>query len=123
MVLHAQFVQKAQKSEIKDVDEAVLLLRQALELPNRSLLLNNLANVLTTQIGQTGQIEYVNEVIELYKKVLDLTPAAHPNWSQSLCYLTTMLHTRFGKTGQIEDVNVAIALHREVLRLRQPHPD
>ena len=55
---------------------------------------------------------YLDEAISLYRKVLDLRPAGHPDRPSSLSSLAIALNSRFGQSGQREELDEAISLHR-----------
>ena len=123
--LWTRFEQGGQNS---DLDEAISLHRQALELflpphPNRSDSLNNLASVLWTRFEQGGQKSDLDEAISLYRQGLKLRLPPHPLRSSSLNNLAIALWTRFEQGGQQGDLDEAISLHRQALKLRLPlHP-
>jgi len=78
-----------QSDEQKDLDKAISLHRDALELhpaghPDRCTLLGNLANLLTRGSEQSGEREDVDEAISLLRDALDLLPAGHPERSPYL---------------------------------------
>jgi hypothetical protein len=96
MTIPGESSPKVVTGQIKDVDEAIALHREALGLrpaphPNRSDSLNNLAAVLETRFDQTGQIEDVDEAIALHQEALRLRLAPHPNRSGSLHNLANVL--------------------------------
>jgi hypothetical protein len=121
--LWTQFKQGGQQS---DLDEAISLQRQALELPhpNQSNSLNNLASALWTRFEQEGQQSDLDEAISLQRQALELQLPPHPNRSNSLNNLASALWTRFKQGGQQSDLDEAISLHRQALELQlPPHPN
>ncbi|KDR71376.1 hypothetical protein GALMADRAFT_144057, partial [Galerina marginata CBS 339.88] len=89
-----------QRGASNDLDEAILLHREALFLrpaphPDRSSSLNNLANALQTHFQQRGASNDLDEAISLHREALLLRPAPHPGRSMSLNNLANALQTRF----------------------------
>jgi len=73
-----------QSGELSDLDEAISLHRDVLELlstghPDRSTSFNNLASLLTTRFHQSGEREDVDEAISLQRDAFELLPEGHPN--------------------------------------------
>jgi tetratricopeptide (TPR) repeat protein len=86
-------------SQQNDLDEAISLQRQALELfplphPGFSLSLNNLASALQTRFEQRGQKNDLDEEIHLLRQAVKLQLPHHPNLSLSLNNLANALVTR-----------------------------
>ncbi|KAF8431636.1 CHAT domain-containing protein [Boletus edulis BED1] len=112
-----------------DLDEAIVLDREALELcpqghPDRSMPLNNLAVHLSTRYNQLGAMADLDDAIVLDREALELRPQGHPDRSTSLNNLAIYLSTRFNQLGAMADLDEAIVLDREALELRpQGHPD
>ncbi|EPT00086.1 hypothetical protein FOMPIDRAFT_90731 [Fomitopsis schrenkii] len=94
-----------------DLDEAILLLREALVLfrsPN-------------SQLGGRADLD---EAIGLLREALGLRPAGHPTRETSLNNLANVLDVRARRTSNSTDLDEAIALHREALSLRSTgHPE
>src|ERR1700679_4235683 len=72
-----------QSGEWEDLDEAISLHRDALELqpaghPNRSDSLNNLAVSLTTRFEQSGERQDLDEAIELFPESINSQSSGHP---------------------------------------------
>ncbi|KAN0094910.1 hypothetical protein V8E55_003197 [Tylopilus felleus] len=107
-----------QAGEIRFLNEAILLLRKALELcppghPDFSTLINLLSAV--------GDLE---EAIILNREALELSPPGHRHHSTSLNNLAFCLSTRYDRFGAMRDLEQAILLLREALELCPPrHPD
>jgi tetratricopeptide (TPR) repeat protein len=118
----------SKRSQQGDLDEAILLHRQALKLfppphPNRSGSLNNLASVLLTRFEHGGQQHDLDEAISLHRQALKLRPPPHPDRSTSLDNLASGLFTQFEQGGHQDDLNEAILLQRQALKLfPPPHP-
>jgi tetratricopeptide (TPR) repeat protein len=107
-----RFKQGGQQS---DLNEAISLHRQALELflpphPLESSSLNNLANALLAQFEQGGQQGDLNEAIALYRQALELRLPPHPDRSSSLNNLASALSTQFQQGGQQSDLDEAMSL-------------
>ena len=73
----ALLIQFRQGDQQSDLDEAISLLRQALELrppphPDRSSSLNNLALALSACFDKGGQQSDINEAISLHRQALEL---------------------------------------------------
>ena len=118
-----------QLGTIKDLEEAIVLGREALHLnprgyPDRSMSLNNLAARLYIRHNGLGAMEDLDEGFVLSREALDLRPQGHPDRSESLNDLAVYLTTRYFQLGAMEDLNEGIVLGREALDLRpQGHPD
>ncbi|KAG1832888.1 TPR-like protein [Suillus subalutaceus] len=131
----------------EDLDQAIVLHREALALhpvghTDQSMLLNNLANELSSRFRHRGNDEDLDQAIALQREALALCPVGHTNrssslklshfrgkhWlctlvghtdrSMSLNNLANQLCSRFSHQGNDEDLDQAIALHREALALR-----
>jgi tetratricopeptide (TPR) repeat protein len=104
-----------QGGQQSDLDEAISLHRQALELflpphPNRSASLTNLANALLTRFKQGGQQSDLDEAISLHRQALELRPTPHPDRSSSLNNLALALLIQFQQEGQRSDLDEAMSL-------------
>ncbi|KAJ7720183.1 CHAT domain-containing protein [Mycena metata] len=115
-------MQFEQTGQLADLEEPIGFHREALELtpgshPNRSALLNNLANALLAQFEQTGQLADLEESIGFHREALELTPGSHPNRSASLNNLANALLAQFEQTGQLADLEESIGFHQEALEL------
>jgi tetratricopeptide (TPR) repeat protein len=88
--------------------------------PGRSLVLNNLANLLCWRVEQCGDLDPLDEAIDLYRQALDLRPPGHPHRSTSLNQLARALKTRFKRLGDLDSLAETVELHREVLLLSPP---
>ncbi|EJD07022.1 TPR-like protein [Fomitiporia mediterranea MF3/22] len=109
-----------QSGEQEELDKSIRHDRTALKLhPDRSESLKNLSISLYTRYERWGQIEDLEEVINLSRAGLQLCPKSHPDYSKFLDHLATSLQTLFKQRGQIQDLNEAIELHRAALEL---HP-
>jgi hypothetical protein len=83
------FTRFEQRGIDKDLNEAITLYKQALDLlpvghPGRSYTLNNLGNKLSSRFTHRSNENDINEVITLYREVLALYPVGHPHRSESL---------------------------------------
>ncbi|KAJ7249039.1 CHAT domain-containing protein [Mycena rebaudengoi] len=113
----------------KDIDEAVTLHREALEIhaathPNWGMSLNDLANAVHTRFEQCGDPKDIDEAIMLHREALEIHAAPHPNQGMSLNNLANAVHTRFEQCGDPKDIDEAIMLHREALEIHvAPHPN
>ena len=111
-----------------DIDEAISLHRQALELllpshPTRSHPLNNLGVAFYIRFEKGGQQMDLDEAISLFKKALEFyPPTLHDSEQPVLLNLACALSTRFKRTGQRADVDEAISLNRHALELLPSHP-
>ncbi|KAF7980738.1 hypothetical protein HWV62_36757 [Athelia sp. TMB] len=107
------------------LDKAIDHFQLALDLcppghSNRSQLLYNLANALTTRFEQLGQIGDLEQAINYHRCALELRPLGHPEHSSSFNNLADALSSRFKQSGQIEDLEQAISYHRRALELCPP---
>ncbi|KAG1890405.1 CHAT domain-containing protein [Suillus subluteus] len=111
---------------MSDLDEAIKLLRAALELlppchSDRSMSLNNLACSLQDRFLQRGIMSDIDEAIELHRAVLKLLPPRHSKRSTSLNNLADSFRNRFLQRGIMSDLDEAIELHRTALKLLPPY--
>jgi len=91
--------------------------------PDRSGLLNNLANLLSKRFEQKGDFKDREESIRSLREALGLCPAPHPNRSGLLNNLANLLSKRFKQKGDFEDREESIRFHREAWELGPaPHP-
>ncbi|KDR66899.1 hypothetical protein GALMADRAFT_1135831 [Galerina marginata CBS 339.88] len=108
------------------LDEAISLNREALELlppdhPDRSMTLNNLADMIRTQFDKfDGQKIALEEVISLKREALEFSPLPNAGRSMCLVNLAIVLHARFEGDGQKVDLDEAILLNRQALELQPP---
>jgi CHAT domain-containing protein len=118
-----------QRGAISDLDEALALTRNALELrtqghPDRATLLGNIAFYLYSRFEQLETLSDLNEALALARNALELCPQGHPDRAASLGNIALYLHSRFEQTGSLSDLDEALALARNALELRpQGHPD
>ncbi|KAI9567924.1 CHAT domain-containing protein [Boletus coccyginus] len=117
-----------QLGQMEDLDEAIVLVREALDLcpqghPDRSKALSCLAVFLSIRYEQIVGMEGLDEAIVLDREALDLCLQGHPNRSTFLNNLAIDLSTRYKHLGGWEDLDEAIVLSREALDLRpRGHP-
>ena len=127
---YALLTRFGERSQQSDLDEAIFLHRQALELfplphPGFSLSLNNLASALQIRFEQRGQKNDLDEKIDLLRQAVKFQLPHHPNLSRSLNNLANALLTRFTQRGpsheddpdDLVDLDEAISLHRQYLAL------
>ena len=111
-----------------DLDEAISLYRQALELqppphPNRSSSLSNLASVLRIRFEHEGHRIDLDEAISLNREVLNFYLPPHHDRGGSLYNLATALAIQFEAGGRKSDLDEAISLIRQAVDLQpSPHP-
>ncbi|PPQ92057.1 hypothetical protein CVT25_007488, partial [Psilocybe cyanescens] len=97
-----------------DLDEAISLHRQAVELqpaphPDRSMSLNNLAHAVQTQFNQRGERNDLDEAISLHRQALKLRLPPHPKRSTSLNDLANALWAQFNQGGKQHDLDEAMS--------------
>ena len=125
-LLHTRF---EEQGRISDLDEALALYREALELcleghRDRALFMDNIANCLHARAAQFGTLSDLDEALTLYRDTLKLLPQGHPDRALSLAGVGSCLYTRFVRLGTLSDLDEAISLHRDALQLRpEGHPD
>ncbi|KAJ7211503.1 hypothetical protein C8J57DRAFT_1097690, partial [Mycena rebaudengoi] len=118
-----------QQGDPNYIDEAIMLLREALEIhaaphPNWGGSLNNLANAVQTRFEQQGDPKDIDEAIALHREALEIRAAPHPGRGMSLNNLANAVCTRFEQCNDPKDIGEVIMLHREALEIRAaPHPD
>ncbi|KAI5982333.1 hypothetical protein EDD15DRAFT_150699 [Pisolithus albus] len=115
------------EEEIDDLNEAITLHRDALELrpvenekSDRSDSLSNLAFCLCRRYDKLGAVVDLEEAIALGREALELCPLGHPDRDTSLHNLGFSLSLRFEKQAEVCDLEEAIQLLRAALELR-PH--
>ncbi|KAJ6574229.1 CHAT domain-containing protein [Mycena capillaripes] len=117
-----------QQGDIRDINEAIQLHRQALKIqgasyPGRSTTLSNLGLAIRQRFHQEGDPKDLAEAIDLYREALILDEPLYPGRSAVLNCLADSLATRFWQQGDSRDMSECIQLHREALKLRGPsHP-
>ncbi|KAJ2926796.1 hypothetical protein H1R20_g10313, partial [Candolleomyces eurysporus] len=109
-------------------DEAISLHRAILKSqPPHQSRLNTLENLGRTLMGRyryTKIMEDLDEILSLFREVLESRPYPHPHRSALLSDLSGVLHDRYRRTGTVADLEEAISLLREALKLRPSrHPD
>ncbi|KAJ7258274.1 CHAT domain-containing protein [Mycena rebaudengoi] len=107
-----------QGDDPKDIDEAIMLRREALEIyasphPNRGSSLNNLANAVQTRFGQCGESKDIDEAIMLHREALEIRAEPHLDRGSSLNNLANAVNIRFERCGDPKDIGEAIVLHRQ----------
>jgi CHAT domain-containing protein len=118
-----------QRGEISDLEEALTLERNALELlpqghPDRARSLDNLARYLHARFHQLRTLSDLEEALALQRNVLEVLLQGHPDRAHSLGNLASSLHTRFQQLRMLSDLEEALALERNILEvLPQGHPD
>ncbi|KAI6102587.1 hypothetical protein EDD16DRAFT_346135 [Pisolithus croceorrhizus] len=112
-----------------DLDEAITLLHDVLELPpsghlDRSSLLFRLAVYLSDRYDSQGADADLEEAVTLGRAALELRPPGHSARARSLNNLANDLRKRFQKHARMDDLEEAIKLHHAALELRlSGHPD
>ncbi|KAJ7208680.1 tetratricopeptide repeat-containing protein [Mycena pura] len=117
--LHVRF---EQRQNPKDLDEALELHAEALEIraaPHsyRSMSLTNLANAFRIRFTLRKDPEDLDKATELHREALELCDASDPQRSIHLTGLATTLTMRAEEQGDPNDLYEAIELHREALRI------
>jgi tetratricopeptide (TPR) repeat protein len=123
----ALYVGFVKTSCLADLEEAIVLGREALELrppphPHRSNSLHDLSAYLAERSNKTGRPADLEEAILLVREALELRSSPHPQRSVSLYNLAACLSYRFNETGQLADIEEAVHLSRQALELRPPPP-
>ncbi|KAJ7230390.1 CHAT domain-containing protein [Mycena pura] len=106
------------------LNHAIELLHEALGLDlelapptSRAASLNNLAIAYRARMLQTGDMSYLDKVIDMHSEALSLRPAPHQEHSHSLINLGVAIRERYMQYGKITDLTRAIELGREALDL------
>ena len=89
-----------QLGTLSDLDEALALQRNALELlphehPERSALLNTIAIYFHTRIEKHGTLPDLDEALAYERNALELRPHGDPDRATSLDNIVIYLHTHF----------------------------
>ncbi|KAI5981312.1 hypothetical protein EDD15DRAFT_406612 [Pisolithus albus] len=113
--------------KIADLNEAIILYREALELRpveneegDRSDSLHNLAHCLFLKYHELGTVGDLEEAIAIGREVLALCPPGHPDRGVILHNLGSSLWARFEEQADVCDLEEAIPLLRVALELRPP---
>ncbi|KAI5982336.1 hypothetical protein EDD15DRAFT_150556 [Pisolithus albus] len=113
--------------KIHDLNEAITLHRDALELRpveneegHRSKSLHCLTFCLYYRYRELGTVDDLNEAITLGREALALCPTGHPHHDRSLHNLGVFLRRKFEKQAEACDLEEAIQLLRAALELRPP---
>ncbi|KAH8105745.1 CHAT domain-containing protein [Phellopilus nigrolimitatus] len=112
------FNQFKETGRMEDLEESIVLHRDALELcppghPLRSSSFINLGIGLLTRFEQTGRMEDLEESIALLRDALELRPPGHPHRSSSLHNLAIAVQTRFEKSSRPEDLEESLRKYEE----------
>lgn len=105
-----------------DLDEAIVHLRQALELlppnhPDRSIGLNNLAGALLVRCEEIGDRADADEAVSNGRLALELTPERHPDRFKSCSSLAQTLLLRFELNKDNVDLDECIHNYRRAVEL------
>ncbi|KAG6327870.1 hypothetical protein ID866_11219, partial [Astraeus odoratus] len=112
-----------------DLEEAILLHQQALELLPvghiyRPGSLFSIANCMQCRYYSQGALGDLEEAISLHQQALELFPVSHPNRPSSLGSLAICMQLRYDSLGALEDLEEAISLHQQAFDLFPvSHPD
>ncbi|KAJ7438299.1 CHAT domain-containing protein [Mycena galericulata] len=111
-----------QQGDLKDIDEAITLHRETLEIhaaphPARGDCLTNLALAVQRRFTQQGDPKDIGEAITLHREALEICAATHPDRGSNLNNLAVAVKTQFEKRGDPKDIDEAIILHREALEI------
>jgi hypothetical protein len=103
-------------------DESIMLRRTVLkhcrpQHPYRAHTLNRLAEVLYTSFRRSGNIDHIQEAVDLSREALAECPARGGR-SFFLSVLSDTLELRFHRLRYPNDINECISLNREALTLR-----
>ncbi|KAH0833940.1 TPR-like protein, partial [Lanmaoa asiatica] len=118
-----------QIGEMSDLEEAIILDREVLELRScghldRTKSLNNLGVDLSARYHHLGIMSDLETAIILTREALDLCPLGHPDSPSLLSNLAIYLYTRYNQLGLMNNLDEAIVFSRKVLELCPPwHPD
>ncbi|KAJ7215907.1 CHAT domain-containing protein [Mycena pura] len=112
----------AQQGDIRDINEAIDLHREALGLHtpshlDRGVSLHKLGFALLTRFEEQEDMRDIDEAIDLYREALSLHSPPHPDRGSSLNDLATAILSRYKQQGDERDINEAIELNREALAL------
>ena len=96
-----------------DLEESITLSREALRLvpldhPDRSELLNDLANALHRQYCHLGDVENLDESMDFHREALTLCPPSHPSRRKTLINLTNCLFSFFEQDEEMLDLQSCI---------------
>ena len=110
------------------LNNAIVVYRHTLELWSKDgshlTCMYHLANAVQNRFEKTGSLADLEEAISMFRELLFLHPAPHPNRSISLVGLAYSLRDRFRWTGSVTDLEEAISILRESLSLcPAPHPN
>jgi tetratricopeptide (TPR) repeat protein len=115
--------------KLEDLDEAILVARQLLELPLEGYpdltvsCLNSLGNMLKWRFERVGDIEDIEEAIRLAEKVVKIVPEDDPKVAAYLSNLGTKLSSRYQRKGQIKDLENAIQVVGQAVKATpKDHP-
>jgi tetratricopeptide (TPR) repeat protein len=92
--------------------------------PDRAMRAQKLGYSLHARYKQCGDLDLLDESIELEREALALQPPGHPSRTLSCGNLAASLHARYKQCGDIGLLDEVIELEREALALRPPgHPN
>ena len=111
---------------MQDLDEAIVLAREALALDlrpqgyhYRPVSLMNLAVYLSTRYKPLGAMQDLDEAIVLNREALDLRPQGHPDRSGSLDSLVSYLCSRFTRSKQLQAKEELFSFYAQLVHVPQ----
>ena len=123
------YIRFEQRGAISDLDEALALARNALELrpqghPHRAISLGIIALYLHARFEQLGILSDLEEALALERNALELYSQGHPDRVDSLDNLASSFYARFTQLETLSDLDEAITLARDASELYpEGHPD
>ncbi|KAI1504695.1 CHAT domain-containing protein [Biscogniauxia marginata] len=108
----------------RDLDEAIRMTEQAIDVAPRTSALSNLAVMLGVRFERTGSINDLNRIIDLLSMAVDATPQDHPKRAGRLNLLGTRLGEHFDQTGSIDNLRRSVDALNMALEATTPqdHP-
>ncbi|KAF8196370.1 CHAT domain-containing protein [Mycena galopus ATCC 62051] len=114
---HAIYLRSGEEKHAKDIDGSIELYREALQCVHQeqhtlhAQILHSLANMVRIR----GQLQDIDEAVELTRQSLCLYPSNHRERPAALNNLAGMLCERFQRGGAFKDIDDSIELHRQLL--------
>lgn len=102
------FSRYLQTGILRDLNEAIRMLEQAVAVAPRSTALINLSGFLWVRFKQLGSTNDIDRAIDVSNQLVDTTRQDDPTLACWLGNLSMMLGCRFGQTGSVDDLKHSI---------------
>ncbi|WP_460397306.1 CHAT domain-containing protein [Actinophytocola sediminis] len=117
-------IRSQRNGELADLDAAIDLQREVVNLLPSAGKLVNLGKSLCLRFARTGMPGDLDEAVDLCRRGVHATPADHPERAHRLSGLGNALVDRFGQTGELADLDESVDVCRRAVEATAAgHPD